>query len=60
MGFLGNLELGQLQFQVVLVKFKVFRIVLLTRVVMLRTVALRGVVKFWKSLGSAVAFLVIH
>jgi len=59
-GFLKYLELVQLQDHVVLVILYESNLVTLTREVIFLTVMLNEVVKFWKSLGSAVAFLAMH
>lgn len=59
-GLLKYLELLQLQDHVELVILYESNLVTLTREVIFLTVMLNEVVKFWKSLGSAVAFLAMH
>ena len=59
-GFFKYLELLQLQDHVELVILYEPTLVTLTRDVIFLTVMLNFVVKFWKSLGSAVAFLAMH
>lgn len=59
-GFFKYLELLQLQDHVELVILYESNLVTLKRDVIFLTLMLNNVVKFWKSLGSAVAFLAMH